>query len=229
MSNGLIKAFAIIGFAFICWVCIAFKANYIEQDIQERTQKTLADQGIMVERVISDGRDITLQGYISSSESIKYATEFSNDIYGVRTVTNDLKLLVKPNPDIEMKQNVAKVQNTLNQLLKKNTIKFNYGTSNISQSSNDFLNELAKIIQQNQQMIIEVGGHTDSKGREKFNKELSKNRAEAVKEYLVNQGVNPEHLIAKGFGEQFPISSNDTEEGRKENRRVALTVMQEEK
>jgi OOP family OmpA-OmpF porin len=72
---------------------------------------------------------------------------------------------------------------------------------------------------------VEIDGHTDSIGSEKYNQKLSQRRAEAVRMYLVQKlGMNPSMLTAVGFGESKPIASNDTEEGRAKNRRIEAVL-----
>lgn len=84
------------------------------------------------------------------------------------------------------------------------------------------LDEVVKIFEKNPDLVAEVQGHTDSTGTEAYNQQLSEKRANAVLDYLVNQGVRSDQLTAKGYGELRPVASNDTEEGRRENRRVEL-------
>ena len=67
---------------------------------------------------------------------------------------------------------------------------------------------------------VEISGHTDSRGSDKSNLELSKKRAQSVVDYLVSVGVKKTNLIAKGYGETKPVSVVDTEEGYAQNRRV---------
>jgi OOP family OmpA-OmpF porin len=67
---------------------------------------------------------------------------------------------------------------------------------------------------------VEIRGYTDSVGPASYNLELSQRRAEAVKQYLVNAGIDPSRLVAKGYGEADPIASNKTPEGRAQNRRI---------
>ncbi len=71
---------------------------------------------------------------------------------------------------------------------------------------------------------IEVGGYTDSVGSDQMNQTLSENRANAVREYLVNQGVTTASITSKGFGETQPVATNDNSAGRQQNRRVELVV-----
>ncbi|MBP7148551.1 MAG: OmpA family protein [Acidobacteria bacterium] len=69
---------------------------------------------------------------------------------------------------------------------------------------------------------VEVGGHTDSRGSNSHNQKLSEARAQAVRDYLVDKGIDASRITAKGYGEGSPIDNNNTEEGRQKNRRVEL-------
>jgi len=72
---------------------------------------------------------------------------------------------------------------------------------------------------------IEVAGHTDSRGSDKYNMNLSRQRAEAVRNFLVGKGVSADRLTAKGYGESQPVADNATDEGRFKNRRVELVPL----
>ena len=73
---------------------------------------------------------------------------------------------------------------------------------------------------------MEVAGHSDSDGNDILNLGLSDRRANTVRDYLINGGVNPDNITARGYGEAQPISDNNTAEGKADNRRVELRVMQ---
>jgi outer membrane protein OmpA-like peptidoglycan-associated protein len=91
------------------------------------------------------------------------------------------------------------------------------------------LRELAGFLDENPEVKIEIAGHTDDQGTDEYNVDLSRRRADAVKKYLVDQaGVASERLVTKGFGASKPIASNDTEEGRAQNRRTEFTVISTE-
>ena len=74
-------------------------------------------------------------------------------------------------------------------------------------------------------MRIEIGGHTDSKGSDSYNLRLSENRAKAVYDYLILKGISEKRLQYKGYGKNKPIDTNDTEEGRANNRRVEFQIL----
>jgi outer membrane protein OmpA-like peptidoglycan-associated protein len=86
------------------------------------------------------------------------------------------------------------------------------------------IDRIANILNKYPMTVIQVEGHTDSTGSESYNMELSARRAEAVKNVLVQKGVDPSRILTLAFGESEPIASNDTEYGRARNRRVEIKV-----
>lgn len=88
------------------------------------------------------------------------------------------------------------------------------------------LNKLLQVLQDNVSLNIEIGGHTDNVGNSSDNLILSTNRAKAVVEYLISKGIAANRLKYKGYGETVPIANNNTEEGRKQNRRTTFTITQ---
>jgi outer membrane protein OmpA-like peptidoglycan-associated protein len=74
-------------------------------------------------------------------------------------------------------------------------------------------------------MKIEIHGHTDNTGDEAKNQKISENRAKAVREYIISKNIEPKRISYKGFGSKQPIKLNNTEEGRKKNRRVEFLIL----
>lgn len=102
------------------------------------------------------------------------------------------------------------------------SIEFAPGSAVIDQSSNATLDRMAAILRRCAGTPIEIGGHTDSQGREELNLRLSQARADAVWRALVERGVEPDRILAHGFGAEVPIATNDTAAGRARNRRIAF-------
>ena len=102
---------------------------------------------------------------------------------------------------------------------------FETGSADLKKESTVELNKLVSLLKENQNLKIEISGHTDNVGGEKENLALSENRAKAVYDFLVNAGIAATKLSYKGYGETRPISLNDTEEGRATNRRTEFTVI----
>jgi OOP family OmpA-OmpF porin len=104
-------------------------------------------------------------------------------------------------------------------------INFDVDKATIEPESMGTLNMIVKVMTNNPDLKFEVDGHTDNSGDAKHNKELSQQRAEAVKKQLVSMGIDASRLSTKGFGDSKPISSNDTQEGKANNRRVEFVRM----
>lgn len=110
-----------------------------------------------------------------------------------------------------------------------NNVLFETGSSSLLPESYPTLQELVSFMKNNPEVKVDILGHTDNQGDSAMNMELSQARAEAVVEYLVSKGVERARLKAKGSGAKKPIAPNDSEDGRKKNRRVEFIIHKEQK
>ncbi len=101
-------------------------------------------------------------------------------------------------------------------------VSFDYDSAALKPSFYPSLEKIATVIRDNEQTAVEIVGHTDSRGSEAYNQRLSEKRAEAVAEYLIQQGVSPSRITTSGRGESEPRGTNSTEAGRQLNRRVEI-------
>jgi outer membrane protein OmpA-like peptidoglycan-associated protein len=108
-------------------------------------------------------------------------------------------------------------------------ILFGFDKSNVSADAKNRLDQLVNILNEYKDTDIEIQGHTDSRGSEAYNQNLSVERANAVSNYLVNKGIQRNRLTVKGYGELFPKYLNTTAEGRESNRRVEFAITANEK
>lgn len=96
----------------------------------------------------------------------------------------------------------------------------------ILKQSFEILDAVAKILEENPQIkLVRIEGHTDDRGKDSYNMELSQRRARSVRKYLMGKGIAPNRLEAVGYGETQPIADNEEEEGRAKNRRVEFTIV----
>ena len=102
---------------------------------------------------------------------------------------------------------------------------FDSGESTLRDESISELTRVAGILIQNIEIVVEIAGHTDDVGDNSSNLKLSKERAQAVFNFLIEQGAPTDRLSFKGYGETDPIDSNKTDEGRQNNRRVELRIL----
>jgi len=111
-----------------------------------------------------------------------------------------------------------------NSIVLKN-IFFDFNKSTLRKESENEIQQLTKLLTDVPTMKIEISGHTDNRGSDEYNKNLSNQRAKAVYDRLIEKGINPSRLTFIGFGEEKPIANNDTEEGRQLNRRTEFKVL----
>jgi outer membrane protein OmpA-like peptidoglycan-associated protein len=103
-------------------------------------------------------------------------------------------------------------------------VNFDFDKATIRPDARPILDQAAETLKQEGDIGIAVEGHTDSVGSDEYNQRLSVRRAKAVKDYLAGKGIDPSRMSVTGYGESKPVASNDTAEGRAQNRRVELRV-----
>ncbi len=102
---------------------------------------------------------------------------------------------------------------------------FGFDSADVNATFYPVLNKVAQTLREYDKTVIEVAGHTDSTGSDSYNQTLSERRAINVAAYLSGQGVPGARMVTVGAGEAHPVASNDTEEGRAQNRRVEITIV----
>ncbi len=118
----------------------------------------------------------------------------------------------------------AEEQEVINKVF--TNLNFQSGKAIIAPSSFDALNTLYELLIKKPTFMVLIEGHTDNVGKAASNKKLSQDRADAVKKYLENKGIEAERLIAMGYGSERPIADNNTTEGKAKNRRVEFTILE---
>jgi OOP family OmpA-OmpF porin len=104
-------------------------------------------------------------------------------------------------------------------------IYFDFDKTTLKKESFVELNKVVDFLKENSSVEIEIAGHTDNKGSDDYNANLSQGRSQSVVDYLISQGIDSFRLSAHGYGESKPFDSNDSDEGRANNRRVEFTVL----
>lgn len=143
------------------------------------------------------------EGYLNSTDSAQVVSE------EITPVTKDLFL-----QPIEVGLTV-----------RLKNIYFDFDKTTLKTESFSELNKVVDFLKQNSHVEIEISGHTDSKGSDDYNLNLSQGRSQSVVDYIVTQGIESYRLTAHGYGETKPIETNDTDAGRANNRRVEFTVV----
>ena len=103
-------------------------------------------------------------------------------------------------------------------------IGFLSGSAKLTQESYPYLDQLVQIMKDNTDCWVKLDGHTDNTGNDAINNKISQQRVDSIRDYLIDNGINPNRIIAKGHGSSKPIAPNDTAEGRALNRRVEINL-----
>lgn len=101
---------------------------------------------------------------------------------------------------------------------------FASGSSNVDAKFYPVLDSVVLVLDEYNQTYVDIIGHTDSKGSKEYNQRLSESRAKSVANYLEKHAVTPQRVLADGMGEEHPVASNETREGRAQNRRVEIKL-----
>lgn len=110
-------------------------------------------------------------------------------------------------------------------IVRLNNIFFDTGKAELRPESAPELDRMVTTMNENPKLVIELGGHTDNVGGNELNQKLSQDRADSVREYFISKGIEPDRVASKGFGENKPVATNDTDEGRQQNRRVEFLIV----
>jgi len=129
-------------------------------------------------------------------------------------------------PKVAKKQRKAKLTKDKIEITEK--VMFDYNAATIKVESNELLTDVAAVLSENANIKkLRIEGHTDSDGKDAYNKKLSQQRADSVKAFLVTAGIDETKLEAVGYGEERPIADNTSDEGKEKNRRVEFNVVEQ--
>ncbi len=182
--------------------------------------------------IVDNTRNEVIASFISNSSTGKYLVSLpAGKNYGI-AVKKDGYLFHSENFVIpstanyeEVKKDIALKSLSAGNKIVLNNIFFDFDKATLRPESTNELQRLVKLMKDNSSLKIEISGHTDSKGPKDYNLGLSENRAKAVVDYLVKEGIKVSRLSFKGYGETQPVATNDTEEGRQLNRRTEIKII----
>lgn len=124
---------------------------------------------------------------------------------------------------------VERVGEGIKVTLNENTVNFDFNSANLTTLAKTNLDKLVTVLKNNPDTNINIYGHTDSIGSDAVNLRISSQRAAAVKNYFVANGISASRMFTEGLGKSSPIASNDTDAGRAKNRRVEFAITANEK
>lgn len=202
-------------------VSLAQQLQTIPTQLQNSAQQFARNSGFGQLSVSASGRDLTVSGTVEKQKNLANLLAGIEQIEGVRRVSDNVTI-IDPVAD-----SLAQTQNFLTSLSRINTasVAFEAGSSSFTPASDAALNELARLMAGNPDTRIRIEGHTDNTGPETVNLRLSRERAQAVANYLIARGISDNRLIAKGYGSTQPIDDNFTDAGRARNRRIEISYL----
>lgn len=232
---------------------VYFAENAIELKkvrlVQEKV-KTGILKPVLVKGIVKEGESgkpvkakvqlLDLYGNLISETTTKEDGLFQLDAYnaaekkhsiavhkeGYKYDSKDFTLPANSGEKIEVVQDLTVYKLIVGSKFRLRNIYFDYNKASLKKESSPELNKLVKLLKQNPDLVIEVAGHTDSKGAARYNRKLSQSRCDNVVSYLIKNGVPKARLKPVGYGEEKPLASNDDEEeGREFNRRIEFEVL----
>jgi outer membrane protein OmpA-like peptidoglycan-associated protein len=171
-------------------------------------------------RIHPDGHTVTLEGWVEEShpDRIAQLAQLVEHVPGVRALQDNMRV-GRPDEDIN------KIQELIFDILRLGNIYFDYNKATIRPESRESLAKIAGVLQEYANVRLRVEGHTDSIASEQYNQQLSQDRADSVRNTLIELGVDETRIDGIGYGEVRPIAPNDTPEGRAENRRIEFKIL----
>ena len=168
------------------------------------------------------GRRAELQQQINSAEERRRKLELqmsSNKAAQARREAEELRLQMEA---MQAEQTDRGMVLTLGDVL------FDLNRAELKSSGEATVRRLAEFMKEYEARRVRVEGYTDSTGAASYNQELSERRAEAVRDALISMGISRDRVETQGFGEEYPVATNDTSGGRQQNRRVEIVISDEE-
>lgn len=152
--------------------------------------------------------------------------EYQKAVYELESAITERKYawLAEDKKYVDVRKDFKVQRATLGATFKLDNIFFDLGKATLKPESQQSLDKLHEILVKNP-IDIELGGHTDSIGSSESNIILSQDRVNSVRTYLLNKGISENRIVAKGYGEDVPVAPNATEEGRAQNRRVEVKII----
>jgi OOP family OmpA-OmpF porin len=161
-----------------------------------------------------DGNTVSIRGeVVNEAQRQQIASDMATNLNSTYTVNNGLRVS-------------ASEQNQLDSTLGNRIVEFETGKASLTQAGKTILDELTVILIKLRKKKLEVIGHTDDQGIRSSNILLSNARAETVKSYLIDKGLNSDLISTSGQGPDRPVASNESSEGRARNRRIEFRIAQ---
>lgn len=216
-------------FLILVIFCVFVHAPKIETKIADHTKRLINESGAAAIAAEVSGRRVTLSGVMDSSVAISEIMHQVDQSDGVRAVKNNLTYFQSPQDSSENeKVKILPVREIRPaEALSKMQIRFANNSKVPEDGALLVVDQVTDFMRADSNLKLIIAGHTDNRGSDSFNKDLSLKRAKAIKALLVSAGIDESRIDAVGFGEEQPASENTTEYGMQRNRRVDFRVKED--
>ena len=207
---------------------ITLKGKIIYDDGKNGNESVLSIKNLRTNRLVTST--------VSDKQTDMYLLALPIGEDYAMSVTCNGYLLYSENFSLQDDNSIPQESSTINKNIELKAIKegssvvlknifFATDSFELMEESNAELNSLLKLLKDNPQITIEISGFTDNVGKDEYNLTLSQKRADSVKLWLIEKGIDSGRLQSKGYGKQNPIADNSTEDGRKQNRRTEFKIL----
>lgn len=205
---------------------IPYNGNLLVDNFSDIKVANCRENMAQVETTSSNQPEKKQESIVVKAETIKIDNKDSNTIKQKDAQPNP-PVISEPKDIIDNASisNLKRSDIKKGQTLRIDKIFFEMDKSIFTKESYQFLNDLVDFLRSNQDISIEVGGHSNGLCTDNYCNKISSDRAKAVVDYLAGKNINRNRLTYKGYGKKFPIASNDTAEGRRKNQRVELKII----
>lgn len=231
--------FFFIFFIFVCFESLAQQTDAVVQargkiynpTTKEQVTAKVTYQSLPYGNIVGilNGSEYSFQMYGNTKYSIQVeAPGFAPSKYMLDPATANAERIIIQDIELGLPGSAsteAPVAHHVGKVMRLDALNFQQRSSIISPESYAELNNVSDMLHSNPQMIIQLEGHTDTRGDAKLNLKLSERRVDAVRDYLIRRGVGKTRIKLKAFGGTQPLSRENTEEAHKLNRRVEVRIV----
>ena len=218
MPKWVVQIFGSVAMAVLGFLCVDHHGKAIPIDLKTRADAALRASGFETAGLAFDGRMASLTGFADAPEVSVKAIQTVRSVNGVFDVRTNI--IPGSKTSVESTRFEAKLQD----VIAGKIVEFETASSALTPQGKELLNQMVKVLREFPGKPVEISGHTDAEGFYDMNLILSKERAAAVKAYLITQGIESGRLYAVGYGPDNPIADNNTNEGWRKNRRIEFHV-----
>jgi len=208
--------------ALLAAVGVVLASAQISENIQDKiahlVRQNINTQGFSGINIAVDGRDVSLTGTVDKSVDRRTMLAQVERIAGVNSVRQDFVIF---DPEEAARQRIRAFATRL-ESVDFAAVAFEPSSASLTAESRPALESLAQLLLSYPDQRVRVSGHTDNTGRSAINLRISRERAEAVANYLIARGVTTSQVVARGFGASRPIADNNSDAGRARNRRIEI-------